>query len=103
MLNQPNPPNNFGAMPDPTELPEDFEEWEKIEAEMGAEEMLGKPIKRSATQGIADMTARIAYLRKELANIHPNASDEAEIGLIRDIADAEARLKEYQTQNEGRN
>lgn len=76
---------------------------EQIEADMGAEEILGHPLKRTAVHGIANMQERIAYLRRELANIHPNAPDEAEIGLIRDIADAEARLKEYQTQYDSRN
>ena len=87
----------------PGEIPEITPE-ERIEADMGAEEMLGKPIKRPAAQGITDMITRIAYLQKELVNIHPNARDsDAEIELIRDIANAHARLKEYQTQNEGRN
>jgi hypothetical protein len=77
------------------------EEW--MDAEMAAEESGEKPPVRTPAEGVQAMERRIAYLRGRLAQLHPNAGEDAEVGQIRDIRAAEARLQEYLTQLEGRN
>lgn len=78
------------------------DEW--AEADILADETHGKPLKRPAAEGIRDMEALIISLRGRLDSLHPAARNtDAELQLIREIREAEARLKEYQIQIQGRN
>jgi hypothetical protein len=78
------------------------EEW--IDATMGAEEALGKPLNLKPDEGVEMMSRQVAVLRKRLAELHPDCRDtDAELGLIRDIRTAETRLKEYELLRKGSN
>jgi hypothetical protein len=90
-------------------MPSDFSDEENLDAEMIAEELTGKVEPKTPEQGIADMRQRLRLLRgrrKILENLdHPD--DDFKITRLlqydREIADAKARLREYQTQLSGRN
>jgi hypothetical protein len=76
---------------------------EQIEVEMLTDESLPKATYGSAAEGIARMERRIKYLERCRKELHPDAGDQAEIDLIRDIAAARQRLAYYQSQHEARN
>jgi hypothetical protein len=74
----------------------------------------GRPMKRPAVQGIADMQARIELLTGQKRRLldqmagrmakDERLSDEAALAdLNKDLREAEDRLREYQVQHEGRN
>ena len=65
------------------------------EIEQGTEEFLGQPYPRTPAQGIADMTTRIAYLRRQLS-ITEDAPETRRLN--QEIIEAELHLREYQTQ-----
>lgn len=100
MTNKPN-------TPDPNDIPAEMID-EAEEEEFGIQKM-------SPEDGIDRMTRRIAYLKGEIITAmqtienmgeYPLVVDKllADIrGLRTDIAEAEFRLSEYQTQNDGRN
>jgi hypothetical protein len=83
------------------------DEW--VEADMAADEAAGKPLKRTAEEGIRDMERRIISLRARITAAEGNAlltdPQRAEViaDLRVDLQEAQARLKEYQIQLEGKN
>jgi hypothetical protein len=76
---------------------------EQIEIEMLTDESLPKSTYSSAAEGIARMERRIEYLERCRKELHPDAGDQAEIDLLRDIAAARKRLAFYQSQHQARN
>jgi len=102
--------NTPPKMPDPRPNPD---EW--TEAGMTADESLGRPAKRSPSEGINEMEARIQLLkiRRNIANARhqaaPYLSGERRhfafecLKLDRELKEAEQRLTEYKTQLEGQN
>lgn len=63
-----------------------------------------QPHPRSAEQGIKDMEQHIHVLRQQLVTfLEAEASERLIQETRKEIQDAEARLKEYRTQLEGRN
>lgn len=88
------------------------DEW--AEADMLADETHGKPMKRTALEGIRDMERRIASLLKRIHAAERFAHEDSEGGfsesavrtiqsLTEELATARARLAEYKLQLEGRN
>lgn len=73
------------------------DEW--AEADITADQALGKPLARTPEQGLADMQRRITSLQRRLAQASPGTGE----ALRLDLAEAQARLKEYQAQLDGRN
>lgn len=93
------------------QMPTD-DEW--AEADMAADEAAGKPLKRTAEEGIRDMERRIASLTKRINDLERHMSEDSEGGfsesaaeaiksLTEDLTTARARLAEYKLQLEGRN
>ena len=80
--------------------------------EMIRDEMAGKPLPRPATQGIADMEARIVQLSAQKKNLLDRLQDGARADdpgwqciaqLNNDLREATERLGEYKIQSEGLN
>jgi hypothetical protein len=79
--------------------------------EMMADFQNGGPIKRTPAQGIADMQARIKQIKADIykrTTVMSEMEDDAdmEAGLAqykKELAEAEARLLEYQLQQQGQN
>jgi hypothetical protein len=90
----------LSSVPKPTD-----DEW--VDAEMLAEEMTGKVIAKSPQTGIADMEKRLRVLNQRREMVLQHADSESKSKRLRElerqIADAQARIKEYRTQLEGRN
>lgn len=78
-------------------MPSD-DEWN--DAEMTADESNGKPLYRTAAEGVAGMTRQIEILNKRFTDTR-SESEARRLGL--ELAQAHARLKEYQTQLDGKN
>jgi hypothetical protein len=83
------------------------EEWH--EADMLAEELAGGSVNYGSTEkALATLKSRLAYLqhRRELALQHDDDADALEASLRaldRDIADTQAKIREYELQRGGRN
>lgn len=75
----------------------------------------GLPLARSPEQGISDMQARIEFLNAQIAQIKAQVKLQKNnvaflasakltlVTLAHDLHEARKRIKEYQTQSEGRN
>ena len=95
-------------MPDPDDVPE-LPPEELLAAE---EELLGKPKPMRAEEALEAMQKRIAYLEQMLADSIGHLDDgrepSAEVEQMmtntrRELAEARARLREYQLQRDGLN
>jgi exonuclease VII large subunit len=75
----------------------------------------GRPLTRTPAQGVADMQARIEFLNSQIQNVKEQlkikradakfqaAAQPVLSDLVRDLAEAQNRLHEYQTQLQGLN
>jgi hypothetical protein len=70
------------------------------EAEMGAEEFLGRPLAGNPAERMAAIKDRISYLE---AMIAAAADDAIRQSYQKDLREAEEQLKEWQAQHKGRN
>jgi len=85
---------------------------EKMDADMTAESHLGRPSKRAAEQGIADMEFRLSRIEAAIGNIEAfklagkiaeSVGDEELAALRVELTEAQERLIEYKVQVESLN
>ncbi len=76
---------------------------EMTDADMAVHEEMPKALYGSPAEAIKWMERRIEYLERSRAELHPEAGDEAEFRLIKDIAEARRRLADYKIQHDARN